>query len=63
MGPPGGQEAEELGQLGGSAAERLPSAQGMTPRVLGLSPTSCSPQGACFFLCLGLCLSLWVSHE
>ena len=36
---------------------------GRDPRVLGLSLTSGSPQGACFSLCLCPCLSLCVSHE
>ena len=30
---------------------------GYDPRVLGSGPTSSSPQGACFSLCLCLCLS------
>ena len=34
---------------------------GLDPGVLGSSPTSGSPQGACFSLCLCLCLSLCVS--
>ena len=50
-----------LGRLGGSVVERLPSAQGIDPRVLGSSPASGSLQGACFSLCLCLCLSLCVS--
>ena len=57
----------DLGRLDGSAVEHLPSAQDVIPesqdRVPGLSPTSGSPQGACFSLCLCLCLSLCVSHE
>ena len=47
----------------GSGVEHLPSAQGMTPGVLGSSPASGSLHGACFSLCLCLCppLSLSVS--
>ena len=52
------------GRLGGSAVERLPSAQGVIPgswdqvlhQALGMGPASLS-------LCLCLCLSLYISHE
>ena len=47
------------GHLGGSGVERLPSAQGVMPGVLGSSPAS--PQGACSSLCLSLPLSLGLS--
>ena len=36
---------------------------GSDPRVLGWSPTTSSPRGACFSFCLCLCLSLCVSHK
>ena len=55
-----------LRHLGGSVVEHLPSAQGRDPGVLGWSPTSESPQGACFSLCLCLCLSLclpWINKK
>ena len=49
----------KCGPLGGSVVERLPLAQVV---ILGLSPASGSPQGACFFsLCLCCCLCLCVS--
>ena len=54
---------KNVGVPGWFVAEHLPSAQVVIPGVLGSSPTSGSPQGACFFLCLFLCLCLSVSHE
>ena len=49
-----------LGHLGGSVVECLPLAQGV---ILGWSPTSGSPQGACFSLCLCLCLSVSLMNK
>ena len=52
------------GRLGGSVVEHLHAfGPGHDPRVLGSSPTSGSPWGACFSLCLGLYLFFSVSHE
>ena len=52
------------GLLGGSVVEHLFAfGSGHDLRVLGSSPTSGSPQGACLSLCLCLCLSLCVSQE
>ena len=49
-----------LGCLSGLVVEHLPLAQGMILEyqvgVLGSSPTLGFPHGACFSLCLGLCL-------
>ena len=52
------------GHLGDSVVEHLLSfSSGRDPGVMGLSPASGFPQGACFSLCLCLCFSLRVSHE
>ena len=48
----------QRGRLGDPVVERLPSAQGVIPGVLGSSPTSDSLEEACFSLCLWLWLSL-----
>lgn len=45
------------GLPGGSVVDCLPSAQDMIP-VRGLNHTSDSLRGACFSLCLCLCLSM-----
>ena len=36
---------------------------GPDPRVLGSSPTSGSPEGTCFSLCLCLCLSVYLMNK
>ena len=50
------------GCLGGWAVEHLPSAQGVIPGSQ-IESHIWLLRGACFSLCVHLCLSLWVSHE
>ena len=52
------------GCLGGSVVERLSAfGSGCDPGDLGLSPRSGSLHGACFSLCLGLCLSVSLMNK
>ena len=46
-----------MGRLGGSVVGHLPLAQGVIPGVLGSSSASGFLHGACFSLCLCLCLT------
>ena len=56
------EDGHDVGSLGGSAVERLPLAQGVTPGSWDRVPIELLP-GGCFSLCLSLPLSLCVSHE
>ena len=51
------------GHLSGSMVEHLPLAQVMILGSWDRVPTLGSPQGACFSLCLCLCLTPCVFHE